>query len=190
MENDVCLETTTTRLPNAEPERSYHFLTRDIILNEIIRRADPQHRTVGEIVRDDIAQPLGLEDQLTLGSETMQQKHKLFPLVRKSPLWMFLHIFNFISRKVSMISCVAHLVLMHVSDSSLSSSSLFGRSVGLLHSAERFSCCHWKIIFLNSSKAIDRHWSPSPLLHRDFFPSFSRTCRPRGIRLLVHGRHV
>ena len=42
----------------------YHYLTRDIIVNEVVMRADPQGRTVGEIIRDDIAGPLGLRDQV------------------------------------------------------------------------------------------------------------------------------
>merc|ERR1719282_879290 len=39
--------------------REYHAITRGWILNEIVRRVDKQGRTVGEILRSDICDPLG-----------------------------------------------------------------------------------------------------------------------------------
>merc|ERR1719167_1053714 len=39
--------------------REYHAVTRGWILNEIVRRADKTGRTVGEILRADICEPLG-----------------------------------------------------------------------------------------------------------------------------------
>ena len=33
-------------------KREYHYLTRDCILNEIVRRVDPQGRTIGELIRE------------------------------------------------------------------------------------------------------------------------------------------
>ena len=38
-------------------KRQYHAVTRGMILNEIVRRVDPKGRTVGEILREDIAIP-------------------------------------------------------------------------------------------------------------------------------------
>ena len=38
-----------------ETRRAYHSLTRGWILNEIVRRVDPNHRTIGEIVENDIS---------------------------------------------------------------------------------------------------------------------------------------
>ena len=32
-------------------KREYHYLTRDCLLNEIVRRVDPQGRTIGELIR-------------------------------------------------------------------------------------------------------------------------------------------
>ena len=37
-----------------ETKRAYHAFTRGWILNEIVRRVDPKHRTIGEIVEGDI----------------------------------------------------------------------------------------------------------------------------------------
>lgn len=95
--------------------RSYHFVTRDIILNEIVMRADPKGRTLGEIVRDDIATPLGIADQLTLGQETVEQEHKLFPLVANSKLWVLAQLLNPFKRKVTWKACLVHLFMMHSS---------------------------------------------------------------------------
>ena len=38
--------------------RQYHSLTRGLIANEIVMRADPQQRTIGEFVAQEIAGPL------------------------------------------------------------------------------------------------------------------------------------
>ena len=39
----------------------YHSFTRGFFLNEIIRRADPQHRSLGQLVQEVLAKPLGIE---------------------------------------------------------------------------------------------------------------------------------
>ncbi len=39
----------------------YHFSTLGLYESELIRRVDPEHRTLGRFFHDDIAQPLGLE---------------------------------------------------------------------------------------------------------------------------------
>jgi CubicO group peptidase (beta-lactamase class C family) len=64
--------------PDAEKEddlskgrsRAYHAITRGWILNEIVMRVDPQHRTIGEFIRDEIAKPLNLGTSLTMGPES------------------------------------------------------------------------------------------------------------------------
>ena len=38
-------------------KRSYHAQTRGLVLNEVIRRVDPQGRTLGEILRQDVGIP-------------------------------------------------------------------------------------------------------------------------------------
>jgi len=47
--------------------RQYHAVTRGYIVNEIVRRADPAGRTVGQFLREEIAAPLQIEDQLAIG---------------------------------------------------------------------------------------------------------------------------
>lgn len=50
--------------PLAEPgsKTLYLSMTFGWILGELIRRADPQHRSLGRFVREEIAQPLGIKD--------------------------------------------------------------------------------------------------------------------------------
>ena len=40
-------------------KRDYHLLSRGLIANEIVRRVDPQGRTIGELLRHHISEPLG-----------------------------------------------------------------------------------------------------------------------------------
>lgn len=42
----------------AKTTREYHAFTRGTILNEIFRRVHPEHKTIGECLRDDISGPL------------------------------------------------------------------------------------------------------------------------------------
>ena len=37
-----------------ETRRAYHALTRGWVLNEVVRRVDPEHRTIGEIIQAEI----------------------------------------------------------------------------------------------------------------------------------------
>ena len=39
--------------------RDYHVITRGMLANEIVRRVDPKGRTIGEILRYHISEPLG-----------------------------------------------------------------------------------------------------------------------------------
>jgi len=48
-------------------KRQYHAISRGWIANEIVRRADPQGRTIGEFLRDEVAAPLDLQEELCLG---------------------------------------------------------------------------------------------------------------------------
>jgi CubicO group peptidase (beta-lactamase class C family) len=50
--------------PLAEPgtQTLYLSMTFGWILGELVRRADPQHRSLGRFVREEIAQPLGIAD--------------------------------------------------------------------------------------------------------------------------------
>jgi CubicO group peptidase (beta-lactamase class C family) len=41
--------------------RDYHALTRGWVLSELVRRVDPQKRTLGEFIEQEIATPLGAD---------------------------------------------------------------------------------------------------------------------------------
>ena len=42
-------------------ERSYHAMNRGWIIGEIVRRVDPKKRTLGEFVKEEISEPLGID---------------------------------------------------------------------------------------------------------------------------------
>ncbi|KAF0337248.1 beta-lactamase/transpeptidase-like protein [Gigaspora margarita] len=48
------------------PLRAYHASTRGLYLNEIVRRVDPKHRTIGQIVSEEILKQYDLEFYLLL----------------------------------------------------------------------------------------------------------------------------
>jgi CubicO group peptidase (beta-lactamase class C family) len=60
-------DTITARLADTTPEwpigstHGYHALTYGWLAGELVRRVDPQHRTIGQFVADEIAGPLDLE---------------------------------------------------------------------------------------------------------------------------------
>ncbi len=76
--------------PMHEPgtKRLYHAVTRGWIVNEIVRRADPQGRTIGEFVQQEIARPLGIQDELHIG--VPEEMHdRISPLTMRSNGWTF-----------------------------------------------------------------------------------------------------
>ncbi|CAG8489916.1 15081_t:CDS:2 [Cetraspora pellucida] len=46
---------------NGKPTRSYHALTRGFVLNAIVRRMDIKHRTIGQIVAEEILPTYGID---------------------------------------------------------------------------------------------------------------------------------
>lgn len=60
-------DTMTSRLADTEPEwpigsaHGYHALTYGWLAGELVRRVDPQHRSLGTFVREEIAAPLDVE---------------------------------------------------------------------------------------------------------------------------------
>ena len=60
--------------------REYHAVTRGWIVNEVFRRIDPEGRTIGEFLREDIARPLGVNVNIGL------QENQLAQVVPVSPL--------------------------------------------------------------------------------------------------------
>jgi hypothetical protein len=56
--------------------RQYHGLTRGWIVNEVVSRVDTKRRTVGQFLREEIAGPLGLGEELLLGLPSDFNKKK------------------------------------------------------------------------------------------------------------------
>eukprot|EP00039_Didymoeca_costata_P002394 m.59874 g.59874 ORF g.59874 m.59874 type:complete len:538 (-) comp11279_c0_seq1:113-1726(-) len=48
--------------------RIYHGVTRGFLVNEILRRVDPENRTLGEFIEEEIADPLELNSDIFLGT--------------------------------------------------------------------------------------------------------------------------
>lgn len=69
---------------------AYHALTLGFYEGELIRRVDPQHRTLGQVFQDEIAAPLGLDAYIRLPESIPNER--LAPLERVSP-WRMLAAF-------------------------------------------------------------------------------------------------
>ena len=78
--------------PSDKSRRSYHSLSRGFILNEVVRRVDPQGRTIGEIFRQDFQEfdlHCGLTDE-ELKSTCQQIAHSKSWLIWQTFLpWIF-----------------------------------------------------------------------------------------------------
>src|SRR5947199_7338528 len=61
----------TTLFRSWEPgtRQAYHALSLGFYEGELLRRVDPQHRTLGRFFHDEIASPLGIDLYLRLRSE-------------------------------------------------------------------------------------------------------------------------
>jgi len=57
--------------------RKYHALSRGWVLNEIFRRIDPQRRTIGEYLREEISGPLGADAYVGVQPEELGKIHKM-----------------------------------------------------------------------------------------------------------------
>ena len=66
--------------------QAYHGITLGFYESELLRRIDPQHRTIGQFFQDEIATPLGLDVYIRL-PETIPDA-KLAVISRPSPLQM------------------------------------------------------------------------------------------------------
>ena len=67
--------------PGENTQREYHAVTRGWIVNELFRRVDPQGRTIGEFLQEEISQPLGASAQIGVKQENLQDRSpvKLVP---------------------------------------------------------------------------------------------------------------
>lgn len=72
--------------PEWEPgtRQAYHAISLGFYEGELIRRVDPQHRTLGRVFAEEIASPLGLEFYIRLPESVPDEQ--LAPLVLRNPL--------------------------------------------------------------------------------------------------------
>eukprot|EP00928_Gymnodinium_smaydae_P031938 TRINITY_DN23275_c0_g1_i1.p1 TRINITY_DN23275_c0_g1~~TRINITY_DN23275_c0_g1_i1.p1 ORF type:complete len:456 (-),score=52.25 TRINITY_DN23275_c0_g1_i1:296-1663(-) len=82
--SDVIAKQKPAHAPGSK--RVYHALTRGWIINEVVRRVDPKRRTVGQFLREEIATPLGLTEELAIGLP--EDLHgKVAPLHSRGKRW-------------------------------------------------------------------------------------------------------
>jgi Beta-lactamase len=81
---------------NGKKTRAYHALTRGWYLNEIVRRADPRHRTIGQIAKEDINHPYNVEWYYNPGPELDHRiatpyHTQMHQLIRRmvTPTWLW-----------------------------------------------------------------------------------------------------
>ncbi len=75
-----CVEDAIPRKPTSHPsgtDRAYHALSRGVILNEIFRRVDPKKRTIGQVLREEVAGPLQADVYIGLRPEEESRVTKL-----------------------------------------------------------------------------------------------------------------
>ena len=53
--------------------REYHFITRGFLLQEIVRRVDPQRRTIGKFVEEEIATKLKIDIHIGLSKDKQKE---------------------------------------------------------------------------------------------------------------------
>jgi len=85
---------------NPSKRRNYHALTRGWVANELYRRVEPNGQTLGEFVRENLAQPLNADVYVGLKNEELERRTMLYS---KSILFQFLESFKpkFLGRKVA-----------------------------------------------------------------------------------------
>lgn len=57
-----------------DDRREYHAITRGWLLNEVFRRVDPQRRTIGEFLREDISKPLAADVIIGLNKDELARR--------------------------------------------------------------------------------------------------------------------
>ena len=61
--------------------QAYHAITLGFYENELVRRIDPDHRTIGRVLHEDIAAPLGVGDEVYIGTPSSVPDERLAALV-------------------------------------------------------------------------------------------------------------
>jgi CubicO group peptidase (beta-lactamase class C family) len=65
--------------------QAYHAITLGFYENELVRRIDPDNRTIGQMFHQEIANPLGVGDQIYIGTPSSVADERLAPLVPPKP---------------------------------------------------------------------------------------------------------
>ncbi|GAA4880340.1 serine hydrolase domain-containing protein [Actinomycetospora straminea] len=66
--------------------QAYHAITLGFYENELVRRLDPAHRTIGRVLAEDVAGPLGVGDEVYVGTPSSVPDERLAALV-PPPAW-------------------------------------------------------------------------------------------------------
>ena len=66
--------------------QAYHAITLGFYENELVRRIDGRHRTIGQLLQEEIAIPLGVAGEMCIGTPSSVPDDRLAPLVPPS-LW-------------------------------------------------------------------------------------------------------
>jgi CubicO group peptidase (beta-lactamase class C family) len=64
--------------------QAYHAITLGFYENELVRRIDPEHRTIGRVLHEDVATPLGVGDEVYIGTPSDVPDERLAALVPPS----------------------------------------------------------------------------------------------------------
>jgi CubicO group peptidase (beta-lactamase class C family) len=85
---DRLAEIMARQKPKWEPgtRQAYHAITLGFYESELLRRIDPQHRSLGQFFHDEIATPLGLDFYINLPESIPDSR--LAPLINPSPFEM------------------------------------------------------------------------------------------------------
>lgn len=70
-------------------KRSYHAITRGLILNELVKKVDPKGRSVGKILEEEIKTPLGINCWIGTPQSQFKNVHRLY---QASPIYRFFHV--------------------------------------------------------------------------------------------------
>lgn len=66
--------------------QAYHAITLGFYENELVRRVDPGHRTIGRVLTEDVAGPVGVAQEVYVGTPTSVPDERLAALV-PPPVW-------------------------------------------------------------------------------------------------------
>lgn len=89
-DHDLMAEIIARQEPAWRPgtKHGYHTLTLGWYQNELIRRVDPQHRSIGSFLQDEIVHPLGIEFYIGLPEDVAEERiAKIKGFHRLSLLW-------------------------------------------------------------------------------------------------------